>query len=203
MEKIKRYIQPQNINGGRLAIHMYGKHIEDNGTTYRMPMISYHLRNSYKTMLDVSCGDSAPALYYKWKGYDMTTTEYNDELVKNSIDLGFPCSKVDLNNKKLPFENNSFDVVVMTEIIEHIKYPKEILEEAFRVAKHVVIVTTPVGRSYFAGDHINFWYDVKELYNALLQNIETKHTRISTFVTVPQDYETVSRSFIIALYKTR
>jgi len=191
---------PENINSGRITVAIYGIYGFGKGTTYRLPMISYFLKNSYKTLLDVSCGCSGTSKYYRWKGFDVTTTEYDDELIKNSIDLGFPCSKVDLNNKKLPFKDNSFDVVTISEVLEHLKYPKEIVEEAYRVAKYVVIITTPVGKSYIADDHLHFWYSGKELEENLLSDINgVKY--ITSFVTVPQDFERVARSFIITLYK--
>jgi SAM-dependent methyltransferase len=45
----------------------------------------------------------------------------------------------------LPFKANTFDAVVIGEIIEHVAYPEKILQEAKRTLKNegIVIITTP------------------------------------------------------------
>lgn len=39
----------------------------------------------------------------------------------------------------LPFEDNSFDVAVLAEVVEHVPNPIKVLKEAMRVAKRVII----------------------------------------------------------------
>lgn len=52
---------------------------------------------------------------------------------------------VDLNSQKLPYKDNSFDIVIASEILEHVFYPEKILEEAQRVLKRngFMILTFP------------------------------------------------------------
>jgi len=45
--------------------------------------------------------------------------------------------------ENLSFTDKSFDTVLLSEIIEHVLDPKFILDEAFRVAKKRVVITTP------------------------------------------------------------
>lgn len=45
--------------------------------------------------------------------------------------------------ENLPFEDNSFDVVSLGEILEHVYSPLDVLEEAARVARRAVIGSTP------------------------------------------------------------
>jgi 2-polyprenyl-3-methyl-5-hydroxy-6-metoxy-1,4-benzoquinol methylase len=45
--------------------------------------------------------------------------------------------------ESLPFEDKSFDVVVLGEILEHVYEPTVVLEEAVRVARRAVIGSTP------------------------------------------------------------
>ena len=49
--------------------------------------------------------------------------------------------------KRLPFRDNSFDIVYSTEVIEHVLDPELMLAELKRVARHTVLVTTPVSQS--------------------------------------------------------
>ena len=52
---------------------------------------------------------------------------------------------VDLNTQKLPYQDNAFDLVTCTEVIEHIEHYREALREMHRVLKPsgVLVVTTP------------------------------------------------------------
>lgn len=45
--------------------------------------------------------------------------------------------------ENLPLKDNSFDTVLLSEIIEHVHDPEPVLKEAFRVAKKKVIITSP------------------------------------------------------------
>lgn len=52
--------------------------------------------------------------------------------------------KQDLNkNQKLPFKDNSFDIVIMNQILEHLTYVEEIVNEAKRVSKKYIFVGLP------------------------------------------------------------
>ena len=53
----------------------------------------------------------------------------------------------------LPFEDNTFDVVAMTAVIEHFKNPDLVLRECFRVLapRGRIVITSPV-RSWFVHD---------------------------------------------------
>lgn len=47
---------------------------------------------------------------------------------------------------KIPYKNNSYDTVVMSDVIEHIEDWKKALSEAIRVARKKVIITVPAYR---------------------------------------------------------
>ncbi len=52
------------------------------------------------------------------------------------VDINGECDvRVDLNQGKLPFKDNSFDFVICAEIFEHIVRPKALLKEIRRVLK--------------------------------------------------------------------
>lgn len=73
------------------------------------------------------------------------------------IDLGFcspVCVNVDLDawslsnfvqadGEHLPFKDHAFDVVVATEVLEHVENPEEFLAECLRVSRRMVIGSTP------------------------------------------------------------
>lgn len=45
----------------------------------------------------------------------------------------------------LPFSGNKFDCLLMLAVLEHLKFPKEVLREAYRILKPegIVVLTTP------------------------------------------------------------
>jgi SAM-dependent methyltransferase len=54
-------------------------------------------------------------------------------------------SKLDLENEKLPFDDETFDIVFSKSVIEHFYYPEDIMKETFRVLKKggIVLTLTP------------------------------------------------------------
>lgn len=65
------------------------------------------------------------------------------------------------NAEKLPFSENSFDKIVMSEIIEHVKDDEKVLQEARRVLKPggILVLTTPNKDYPFLWDPINWLLD--------------------------------------------
>ena len=47
------------------------------------------------------------------------------------------------NAEKLPFEDNSFDLVVCTEVMEHLENPAAVLQEIKRVSRKWVLLSVP------------------------------------------------------------
>lgn len=82
-------------------------------------------------ILDIGCNKGH--LFYDWDRKNITSVDIDKYDFQNFI-------QADAQN--LPFEDNSFDVAVMEEILEHIPDPVKGLKEAKRVAKRV-IVTVP------------------------------------------------------------
>ena len=70
-------------------------------------------------------------------------------------------------NKEIPKPDKSFDIVVSTEVIEHMDSPEHFIKELARVARNKIIITTPYGdKSCDSGEHMwAFWLD--DLYNLM------------------------------------
>jgi ubiquinone/menaquinone biosynthesis C-methylase UbiE len=67
-------------------------------------------------------------------------------------------SFVEGNIKQMPFEDRSFDVVLCTHTLEHIRSPKAAIAELLRVTKGLLIIVMPKQREYrYSNDlHINY-----------------------------------------------
>jgi SAM-dependent methyltransferase len=91
--------------------------------------------------LDLAAGQGPLSHALKKKGFEVTATEVFPEQFKAE---GVPCLKVNLN-EKTPFEDNSFDVVLGIEIMEHLEAPRAFLREIHRILKPggLAVISTP------------------------------------------------------------
>lgn len=90
--------------------------------------------------LDIGCRDGYWSKRLLAKGYNVKSIDIEPHYR--------PAKQVDIN-KGLPFENNSFNVIWCSEVIEHLNNPQESIKEMIRVAKDkaTIVLTTP--NSYF------------------------------------------------------
>jgi ubiquinone/menaquinone biosynthesis C-methylase UbiE len=93
-----------------------------------------------KKALDVGCREGTQSMLLEKKGYEVVSIDIEKNYKK--------CSIVDAN-KKLPFKNDSFDLIWCSEVIEHLNNPQKVVKEFNRVIKPggEIILTTP--NSYF------------------------------------------------------
>jgi 2-polyprenyl-3-methyl-5-hydroxy-6-metoxy-1,4-benzoquinol methylase len=105
-----------------------------------MPYYSYHSKNSFsthsqildligkdKTVLDVGCNKG-----YIGEHADKTNIfyglEYDEVALVEAKKIYKAVSKYDLNNlQDLKFEEDSFDVIVFADVLEHVLFPAEVL----------------------------------------------------------------------------
>jgi ubiquinone/menaquinone biosynthesis C-methylase UbiE len=97
-------------------------------------------------------------------------------------DLGWDYSKIDVacSVDRLPFDSNVFDIVICTQVLEHVKEPQRVLNELFRVLKGggVVCITAPQGWGVHQAPHDYFRFTCYALsylmQNAGFENISIK-----------------------------
>ncbi|MBU0508804.1 class I SAM-dependent methyltransferase [bacterium] len=95
-----------------------------------------------RTLVDLGGGEGyVAALARDVLGYDPLLVELPDAACERARELfGMPAASLDIHN--LPWEDNSIDVVLLSEVVEHLNDPFRALAEAFRVARKALIVTT-------------------------------------------------------------
>lgn len=148
-----------------------------------------------ETILDVGCGT----------GY--ITSIMSNELDSTVIGCGMDTNRISFARgnfgqeviiadiTQLPFRDNSFDVVVASEIIEHIHCTEAALTEIERVARKNVVITVP-NEPYFRianflrgknvtrfgnpPDHVNHYnkMSLKQVLEAHFHNVEIKTSAI-------------------------
>lgn len=94
------------------------------------------LSKAKTSILDLGCGEGNDTLYLKERGYDVISLDYSKaalDIVKNNI-KGSKTVLADIS-KELPFENNSFDIVIADLSLHYFdkNTTKKILSEIKRI----------------------------------------------------------------------
>ena len=88
-----------------------------------------------KRVLDVGAGHGYVIAQIRDRGAVPYAIDVSEESVNCLKEQGIAAYRTDLSCQPLPFEDNFFDFVIFTEVIEHIPFPQHALREIHRVLK--------------------------------------------------------------------
>lgn len=125
------------------------------------------------SILEIGCGEGFVLDYLMKRRPDLTYTgvDLNSEAVQMARRITAPgIDYVCADGRQIPLPDKRFDLVIMSEVLEHVAAPEHVLAEALRLANPYVLVTVPL-EPYFQGvsdllvrlklghcpGHINFW----------------------------------------------
>lgn len=120
-------------------------------------IISFLEYNPYAKIIDLGCGSGefSIKIVEKTGSEEIYGIEVWNEFVKKSKDKGLKVIKSDLNGI-LPFKNESFDVVVSNQVIEHLSYPIKFVSEIKRILKSG-------GMSIVSTENLSSWDNIISL----------------------------------------
>jgi SAM-dependent methyltransferase len=113
--------------------------------------------------LDIGCGVGDFLYIYK----DIVGVDINIDCVNYCKSKGLNVQLMNID--VLPFEDNSFDSIILDNVIEHIENPSILLSEIKRVLtpKGILLIGVPCDKGYkFDIDH-KIFYDIKSLQTLL------------------------------------
>jgi len=113
-------------------------------------------------ILDVGCGEGVTLdkIYRKGIGRHLEGIDF----FKTAIDIGkkhFPhITLKQADVYKLPYKDNSFDVVLCNEVLEHLERPHDAIDEMKRVSSKYLLLSVPnepffMGANFLRGRHVS------------------------------------------------
>jgi 2-polyprenyl-3-methyl-5-hydroxy-6-metoxy-1,4-benzoquinol methylase len=125
--------------------------------THKNPIQRFLLGNFFKNLvnltktktvdsiLDVGCGEGFTLNRLKENGIGKKLEGI--EYLQAAIDLGkkmYPDIKITMGTiYELPYKDNEFDLVLCTEVLEHLEEPQKALKELVRVSKKYLVISVP------------------------------------------------------------
>ena len=127
-----------------------------------------------KKVLDIGCGNSRLPVELKEKGIDIKVADISEEVLKGFQKYNISSLQVDLEKIDSLKLDGKFDVIILSEVLEHTKNPEEIIGELKKYTKSFII-TVPNSAFYryriglfFGGrfftqwvyhpsEHVRFW----------------------------------------------
>jgi SAM-dependent methyltransferase len=128
------------VAGAAQKSDQYAEHNRDRrgrGFVYarpeRMVLFRRYVGGPGRRVLDLGCRDGALAVAYA-AGNDVVGVDIDRAALAHAASLGLQAEWADLD-EPLAFEDSSFDVVVAGELLEHIRSPQALIDEARRVLR--------------------------------------------------------------------
>ena len=141
--------------------------------------------NPESQVLDLGCGQGHLLAFLKrhkkWHGYGL---EINPDSIVNCVEKGINVVEHDLNNGLSHFKDGAMDTVIMTQALQAVSRPDELLEDMLRVGKEAIITFPNFGywrtRFYLLGKGkmpmsktlpYN-WYDTPNIHMCTFRDFE-------------------------------
>lgn len=109
-----------------------------------------------RRVLDIGCGHGGFLDMIRERFDERFGVEIDGARARTSHEHGHHVARVDLDRTGLPFRGGVFDTVVMLDVLEHVREPLPILQEACRVLR-------PGGEIFVSTPNIRYWKHVASI----------------------------------------
>ncbi|RYU85882.1 class I SAM-dependent methyltransferase [Mucilaginibacter terrigena] len=188
---------------------------------------AYHVMDvckgqTFNKVLEVGAGDGS--ILKKLSDYNFAPEYHAVEISESGVahikarDIKNLVSVQEFDGYKLPFEDDSFDLVILSHVLEHVEHERLLLREIKRVSKNFVI-EVPIDykpnvdkriKHFMAYGHINVYTPTSLRYLLQTEGFEIKKdlpsiigpevTRFNTFINQKKPRSFVNRFKILATF---
>ncbi|MEK7573477.1 MAG: class I SAM-dependent methyltransferase [Patescibacteria group bacterium] len=117
-----------------------------------------------ETVLDVGCGEgfTLNRLSEEGIGKKLEGVDFQEKAIEIGKKLHPDLTLKQGDIYKLEYKNNSFDLVMATEVLEHLDDPKKGLKELIRVSRKYILLSVPnepffMGANFLRGKNLSRW----------------------------------------------
>lgn len=127
-------------------------------------------------LLDFGCGNGTFLLKMKEREWETYGLDFDHKAVEYCVSKGINAKMGDLNNNY--FENDFFDAIVLTHVIEHVHEVDELLQQFKRILKKggKLIIATPNAGGWQMNHYKENWYILEPPRHLHLFNPENLET---------------------------
>lgn len=144
---------------------------------HRYAIVENYIKN--KIVMDIACGEGYGSNIIK----NNAKFVYGIDLDKNTIEhakVKYKASNLKFlsgSTSKIPLENNSIEIAISFETIEHHNEHQEMMQEIKRVLKSngIIIISTPDKLYYSDKRNFNNKFHIRELYKTDFKNLISNH----------------------------
>lgn len=105
-------------------------------------LIEFAVQFAGKKILDAGCATGEYCVKLSELGFECTGVDINPAYVAKAKTIGIDAYVMD--GRSLKFPDNSFDTILLFEVLEHVNNPEDILKEAKRVTRKNILITVPI-----------------------------------------------------------
>lgn len=99
----------------------------------KIAFIKKYLGNSKLKILDIGCSDGLFSEKIQKMGHEVVGVDISEDVLALAKKRGIQTVKLDVEKEEFPFQANSFDVIILGDIIEHIFDTDVLLEKCRKV----------------------------------------------------------------------
>ncbi|MDR3580285.1 MAG: class I SAM-dependent methyltransferase [Oryzomonas sp.] len=86
-------------------------------------------------ILDVGCGNGANIYLLLQRGHESIGLTLSEAEARLVTERGFECMNWDMMSEQLPFEEQTFDALLFSHVLEHLPWPEEVLKRYLKLLR--------------------------------------------------------------------
>ncbi len=127
-----------------------------------------------KKILDIGAGNGLFLTEFKKRGWKTVGVEFSDHAVRQAKKFGLNLKRGDFLDYKFP--NNSFDIVTLNNVLEHVYEPRRTLIKIYKVLKDdgILVISSPNINGFGFNIFGKKWYGIdapRHLYQFSLDSL--------------------------------